>query len=202
MGGWGSGFYSRYNAKDTVESCRRLSLKRLCEAKAIKPHAHTAGNWQWTRDGEIVSWISYKSDTLISGQEHFNLTYTITNTGEKHDYKVWLKTTQPHYGGIRYWFACPCCQKRTTMLYMKTNLFVCRKCANLTYQSQQENKSDRLLEQARKIHKQLGGDGAVGDIPEPSKPKWMHWKTYHYKLAKMYQLNLESDILAYRRWGY
>ena len=48
---------------------------------------------------------------------------------------VSLASSKCNYGGCRYWFACPTCNQRVGVLYRKplNQLFLCRKCNNLTY---------------------------------------------------------------------
>lgn len=50
-----------------------------------------------------------------------------------------LRATTPNYGGIRWWFLCPRCSRRVSLLYKPSNLqwFLCRYCYELTYESVQ-----------------------------------------------------------------
>jgi hypothetical protein len=60
---------------------------------------------------------------------------------------VKLLTTEPNFGGVRWWFACPFtiegerCNRRVAKLYLPPgeHEFGCRKCHDLTYQSSQES---------------------------------------------------------------
>lgn len=49
-----------------------------------------------------------------------------------------LTTSTTGNGGIRYWFACPVCEKRSGVLYMHpiTHQVACRSCLGLKYRSQ------------------------------------------------------------------
>lgn len=51
-----------------------------------------------------------------------------------------LTTTQPHWGGERFWFRCEC-GRRSGRLYLPTGetVFRCRPCYELTYRSAQEH---------------------------------------------------------------
>ena len=70
------------------------------------------------------------------------LYYTFDGT-EKIDYQVLLVTTQPNYGGLRWWFICPSmhCGRRVGKLYDApgSKYFLCRTCQDLTYTSCQES---------------------------------------------------------------
>ena len=64
---------------------------------------------------------------------YMRLSY-ITNDGHSFDYKIKLASTPCSYGGIRYWFLCPKCDRRIGTLYL-SGYFLCRYCLNLTYKS-------------------------------------------------------------------
>lgn len=77
----------------------------------------------------------------------------------------------------RHWFLCPArgCGRRVAILYSGA-LFACRQCHQLAYRSQRENCMDRATRRADRIRDKLGWPGG---ILEGSKPKGMHWRTYH-----------------------
>ena len=50
-----------------------------------------------------------------------------------------LESTACHYGGRRYWFACPSCLRSAGVLYADGDNFRCRKCLDLVYLSQKLN---------------------------------------------------------------
>ncbi len=74
-------------------------------------------------------------------------------TGERLDYGVRMGSTQPHYGGRRWWFLCPAieagctCERRVQKLYRPpgTKYFMCRHCWGLSYASQRKNAVGRAL---------------------------------------------------------
>lgn len=49
-----------------------------------------------------------------------------------------LTTTVCVNYGERYYFQCPCCNRRAVILYLKQE-FICRKCCGLTYESCQKS---------------------------------------------------------------
>ena len=86
----------------------------------------------------------------ISDEENFaRLNYTITrrSSGKKDDfdYKIPIISTPCYFGGKRYWFLCPAagCGRRVAKLYEGGDIFACRHCYNLTYQSRNENPTYR-----------------------------------------------------------
>lgn len=200
MGGSGSGSWYRWSSKDKVEDYRRLSIKRLCEENVIKSGSWESGSWQWLADGEVTSSIGYEANTLEENT-YFRVHYTNTRTEEKFDYKIRLATTNPNYGGKRWWFICPLqgCGRRVANLYSAGRYYGCRHCYNLTYQSQSDAPHYRALHKAQKIHQELGGDGCIDDWLE--KPKHMHWKTFNRKVDEMIYLDDLAMMEATKRFG-
>ena len=47
--------------------------------------------------------------------------------------KIDLVTSRTRFGGKRYWFQCPNCQKRVGVLYRGTDQFGCRSCLGKRY---------------------------------------------------------------------
>lgn len=48
------------------------------------------------------------------------------------------------FGGSQAFFLCPACGGRVRYLYLTGGVFLCRKCAQLNYRSQQETRSDSM----------------------------------------------------------
>lgn len=72
------------------------------------------------------------------GEQFIRLEYGIKDSKgiyQKLGYKIFLTTTPCFYGGKRYWFLCLSCNKRVGMLYRRAEVFVCRHCNFLTYES-------------------------------------------------------------------
>lgn len=176
MGGRGSGRLYQWDKKDTVESCRRLDVRKLNRHGVLKPDCYCNWGW-WDKDGNVISDIN-----IYSHEEAVRITYTInpnTDNAEKIDYCIPIDYTKCSYGGKRPWFICPGenCGKRVAILYLSDRRFLCRHCQNLTYACQQENDYMRLLTKAQKIRVRLGGSGSTAE-PFPPKPRNMHRKTY------------------------
>jgi len=77
----------------------------------------------------------------IDGHPRLELRYTVSG---KHDIKqvIQTETTQPYYGGVRYWFTCPQCKRRCRKLHLPGGAlrFYCRQCHDLTYESCQSQR--------------------------------------------------------------
>lgn len=98
-------------------------------------------------------------------------------TGKRQNIEI--KTTQPYYGGYRYWFECPETFRKCGKLYydVNTSIFVSRQALGLKYSSQYMDKKGRLAEKAKAIREKLGGEPNL-TLPFPAKPKHMHQRTY------------------------
>lgn len=75
------------------------------------------------------------------------LKYTQTSSdGEQKrefKYKVSVTKTSCNFGGYRYWFLCPFCNKRVGAIYKGGDYFACRHCYVLTYKSSNLSRFER-----------------------------------------------------------
>jgi hypothetical protein len=153
MGGAGSGnhyHWWRGSKKRVVEHCRHLDANRWMREKILAAGIHQSGGWNWytASTGERTSAIGYEVCTLDMAAPWLWLSYTFTATGDAVDYVIELTTTQPRFGGLRWWFLCPLprrggpCSRRVGKLYLppQARYYGCRHCYNLTYTSCQESR--------------------------------------------------------------
>jgi len=97
---------------------------------------------------------------------------------ESSDQIVRLEKTPCNYGGNRWWFRCPCCDKRVALLYARDRQYLCRNCHDLPYTTQRIKKMERLMIKIFKIRDQLK---ASPDFSKPAllKPRGMHFTTFY-----------------------
>jgi hypothetical protein len=93
---------------------------------------------------------------------------------------VRITTTPCHFGGVRYWFQCPRCDRRCAILYPQ----VCRICGDGRYEVELLIPAHRKITKAIRLRRRLGqtSGGIVAQFPK--KPKWMRWHTYLNLRAK------------------
>ena len=111
-----------------------------------------------------------------------------------------VATTDLHFGGRRWWFLCPGCQRRSEILYADspTGAWRCRLCHSLAYQTQLLHAPRRGLVAARKVRQRF--DGSAISSPFPPRPRGMHWETYfrlydkHSKGTKVYYTFVRAEI--------
>jgi hypothetical protein len=99
MGGYGSG---RTGGRPTAESGMSLNIDRLIRGRSCVPGGRT-NNY-----GEHSGSVGYESDLTNPDHAWIRLKFTVTDywTDERHpiDQLVWLATTRPYFGGVRWWF--------------------------------------------------------------------------------------------------
>ena len=116
---------------------------------------------------------------------------------KSYQYSIRLSKSACHYGGYRYWWLCPKCTKRVSVLYC-AGIYACRHCINANYGSQLQQPIDRLFSRLHKIRQRLEWQAGIAHgIGE--RPKGMHHSTYdrlvneHDKLsAKVWQQSLDK----------
>ncbi len=155
------------------------------------------GDWQWTRDGKRVAYISMQAKA-----EGLHLTYRMQEGGGEWEdvaYTVPLIWSSCTKGGERPFFRCPgmrgdqACSRRVAKLYSGGRYFLCRHCYRLTYESRSEEPYDRHLRRANKLRQAMGGEpGTESLIPPRRKGQWA--RTYEAKLTKIIELEELADL--------
>ena len=143
MGGIGSTRWNDSERKLTVEECYSLDINILMKDEFIKHGYRDSDVLVWTNQvtGMELGSCEIQADTTNIDDSWISLTYK-TITSEQISQGIYLLVTFPHYGGIRWWFECPDCEKKAAKLYLaKEPHFSCRKCANLTYNSCRNSRS-------------------------------------------------------------
>ena len=130
--------------------------------------AGCAFTWSWHRGDEPSGSISVR----VHGADSLSLQYMVGSEGERRDGSQTIRLTQTacNYGNSRPWFACPVCQRRAGVLYMRAGRFACRHCQRVSYSSQSCDLMDRMWRKQSKIEARLGKHW--------QRPKGMRFKTY------------------------
>jgi hypothetical protein len=194
MGGYGSG--RRSDAKTTTESQYRIDARWLKKQGCLRSGLRSI--LSWSMGGKETGSISYRMET-----DRMILDYRNRSNGGDWtpvEQEITFDRTPCYYGGYRTWFLCPRCWKRVVILYGAGRYFFCRHCHNLTYASQQETRSDRLMRKARKIRTRLGASNNLMESIS-SKPKYMHQKTFDRLRREADYANNFSLTIAARRLG-
>ena len=141
--------------------------------------------------------ISRYRDQLRQSRTASSIDVNYSYRGKTYSYSIRLDKTPCNYGGYRYWFRCPSCSKRVSVLYC-AGTYVCRHCLNAPYGSQLQQPIDRLFNRADAIRQRLGWQSGIAH-GIGTKPKGMHHSTYdrlvneHDRLtAKIWQSTLDK----------
>jgi hypothetical protein len=149
MGESGSG-NRRAKRKITVEECLRISSNRWMRLGILRPGSRRSGSLTWPEaDGGNFT-VRYKVNTVDSSpsvQLSYSWVWGDSSEEQSAHYTVRLTTTQPYFGGMRWWFVCPLgvggqrCKRRVGKLYLpeRARHFGCRHCHRLTYTTCQES---------------------------------------------------------------
>jgi hypothetical protein len=203
MGGFGSG---RRGGYPTSKSTFRIDIDALRRHRMIRLGVrggcvmHFSGHWhdldvecETHIDGPWNGWVRLK----------YEMTDYWTNEPLEIDDKIFLATSRPPFGGLRWWFVCPRLNRLVRKLYLPLGgrHFWSRRAYRLAYASQRETVHDRAMRRARKLTLKLGGDPADDEYPD--KPKRMRWTTYTRLMDKLIAADRVADerlIMHAARW--
>lgn len=193
MGGYGSG---RTSNKLKAEHFRKLDVNSLNRAGCLEDGK--CGNWVWSRDGEEVARIGYRSEG-----HRLVLDYRFRQYGDDWESVTMfagITYADCNYGSQRPYFRCPgvvngrSCGRRVAKLFAGGKYFLCRHCYNIGYASQSEPRYDRMLRRANKLRQALGGEPGTAHWIAP-KPKGMHQRTYQSKRCEIEWCESQADEL-------
>lgn len=131
MGGYGSGAWQSYQARDTVEGTLTLNIFKLYRENIIMPGAY--------RSGVFSAGNSRMKFTLADNLLWLSYDFTKgPHAGQSMHYSIQIAETRPNFGGVRLWFLCPTCGRRAGKLHLARLKYECRTCGGLTYKSTRE----------------------------------------------------------------
>jgi hypothetical protein len=186
----------------------RLDIDAMMGRGLVRPGARVDCELRFFLDDDQ---IDIRCEAHVGGPEgsFVRLRYAMTDywTGEEIeiDDEIFLATTRPPFGGLRWWFVCPRLSRKVRKLYLPLGgrHFRSRRAYGLAYASQRETVYDRAMRRTRKLCLRLGGDPA--DEEYPNKPKRMRWTTYNRLMDKLVAADDVADerlvLLAARLLG-
>lgn len=114
-----------------------------------------------------------------------------------------LSRKENGYGGYQTFFLCPACSERRRYLYQVGATFLCRKCAQLNYMSQQETRSGSmyfyhkgcdLVDKHLDAWPRFRPDGFSFCDWVPDRPRYMHQTTYRRYLRRFSKYQEQHQI--------
>lgn len=161
MGGAGSGRFFRPEKKMLVEDSLSLCSNKL--GKVIKENPDLIDFpffesiiFSSTRSGKLIGSLGYRIRAQFENSLIIDLDYTVSRSGLKMPIfdSISLQSTNPHFGGERFWFVCPQCKRRVGKLLLPPGsaFYRCRQCHDLTYFSCNEShRWDNLFQKCKRI---------------------------------------------------
>lgn len=130
------------NARNTTEKTPSISIFWLNKNHYL--YIKKEGSISWRRKGVVTGPVLFSIKIDKPDKSYIRLSYmNLTDD-------IYRLTPVPCFlGGHRWYFECGMtrngdyCGNRVGILYLKNNKFMCRECANLSYQSCNENKHYR-----------------------------------------------------------
>ena len=165
------------------------------------------GGIEWVRDaGFSTTKNSITISTFMDGEDSYlRIMYYDRDLSNgkriEHDYTVRLTTTPCNYGGVRWWFSCPLitnrvpCGRRVGTLYKYDELFGCRHCYNLTYNSRNLNSHGPEYDAIRAIKAAKAADKLKHEMKRhtyagvPTKKQNRYYKLYEQSSGKYVIIN-------------
>jgi hypothetical protein len=150
MGGFGSGRWQLHDKRQTVEDCVILDIAVLNDGKLFS-YGFATDTIQFTNAlGQTIGSAHVTVETSIT-KPYVTIRF---GRAEKRgtEQTIFLKTTEPHFGGLRWWFCCAC-GNRVGKLYRVPygRHFGCRRCNDITYTSCQKSHVKTIWERFASI---------------------------------------------------
>ncbi len=166
-----------------VEDCLRLGISALTQQGVFSRPWN--GSWVWRENStsSIRSMVNIQSSETV-----LNLSFT-SFLGAHVKQSILLAKIPNTFGGYRLFFSCPVCAERRRFIYLRSGLFLCRKCQDLRYQSQSEDLMTRLWRAQTKIESNL--------VAGNKKPKGMHLLTFERLRSKIVELEMQRDQVMF-----
>ena len=168
----------RGSAGLTCEELPALDIRLLTRKGLLNDGAR--GSLSWTQHGETT-----ERATVVASYNRLQVVLRQVSRNDETkpiSQALSIVTTLQHFSGKRSWFQCPTCGRRCALLYALDD-FSCRLCHRLAYQSERENKIERLTRKLDIIGGRLETDPSLMDH-FPQRPRGMHWRTYGQLLGR------------------
>lgn len=176
---WGAGRKPRKIKAETLPSISVTALRKsglfeepcmvYFQMRGLGVESGTLEISEVDRDDLQMGWKFRRNSSTIEGCQSVNVI-----------------RTECHFGGDRRWLQCPRCDRKMGVLFLRLNLFACRRCQQVTYKTQSKDACDRAWTKQRRIEQTLGENN--------EKPTSMRWTTYCKKLNEISQCSLRRDL--------
>ena len=106
---------------------------------------------------------------------------------------VHLERRPCRFGGTRAYFIAPCCKRRVLRLAALFDGLRCGACGKITYSTQREGRTARLVRKAQILALRLGCE--VWCLPPKTRPRYMHKRTFDRLNAQREHVAAQINML-------
>ena len=207
MGGIGSGRHIQFSTRPYTSDYLDLDIRLMNQLGWLDNPKHQ--NLSWKKNGREIGSVQFLVWTRVQfpyEKANIRLKYkSRENAGEWQtlDYLIELETTKCNFGGVRYWFKCPECDKKVCVLYGGT-IFKCRACHGLVHKSRNESTLDQALRRLDKEKDKLWPDAGLcfyDSVECLEKPKWMRKNNYLTKKIELIKIENKVTNLMIEKFG-
>lgn len=207
MGAKGSGRHYRFDTRLYTDDYLNLDIRLMNQRGWLNKTGYQ--NLSWKRNGQEIGLVHFLVWTRVQFPDDMpsiRMKYKSRINGgdwQELDYEIKLDVTLCNFGGVRYWFKCPQCNKRACVLYGGT-IFKCRYCHDLVHKSRNESSLDqttrRINKEKDKLWPELDLD-VFDSVRYLEKPKWKRQATYMKKKIELLRLESKLTDLMIEKFG-
>jgi hypothetical protein len=207
MGAKGSGRHYHFDTRLYTEDFRNIDIREFNQRGWLNNRG--VNTLTWSSRGEKLASVQFLVETPVQFPNEIasiRMKYNVCKNGsawQKLDYRINLTTTQCNYGGVRYWFSCPDCNKRVCVLYADI-MFKCRTCLGIVHRSRNESALDQAIRRLDKEKDKLWPDEGLcfyDSVEWLEKPKWMRHKTFPAKKLQLLRIQSKVNNLMAGKFG-
>lgn len=171
----------------------RIDIAWMVRTRHAIPGSLITGSLSWSCGGSPAGRIGYEADMRDLEQCELRLIYTRGTGAERESVRQVIRvvSTEPNYGGRRWWMICPYRYNRVGKLYLPNggDRFAGRKAWRLAYNSQRCAARDRAFEKLFRLQRKLGGpEGWEAGL---YRPKGMWQRTFERYFDRYLELDEE-----------
>jgi hypothetical protein len=120
-----------------------------------------------------------------------------------HVQRICITYTSCGKGGVRAWWACPICNARRGVLFLRSRVWGCRGCMGLPYRSQRMSRLERATAKVQRLRMLLEDTGSLVDGRPLRRPHGMRRRTFQRRrreLAQTLTLVAKLTLQAHQRF--
>lgn len=197
MGGEDSG-RRRTRNRGPLEAVRSLDIRTLRRFGLVRLFLSLTGTMEWSWRGEGLGRVGLRVD--LREPEAGLLTVAFATNGEPRRQEINIVSRPMPYGGWRYYFVCPRRGRRCEVLALVDGEFASRQAHHLTYDSQSDDRLDRVRRRRDRLWARLKPEGRQGPRGAHRERLFNAWceteRTLDQSLAQCLELVRQADEAA------